>query len=293
MAYDIRRENTGDLLAVLTAGGSGGQEVKAAQAGAQQGFENTVASDKLDLEARKQRLIEAVEQAKQERLSDAFSKTLGLKERAQTETERRNRAMEDILRSKVNAAKAGGAAKGRELQAKSTLYVGQAIPANALIEQLQNTQVGLLDQVPGVPERLRTENRKRFEGAARRFATSVLRPETGAQANEQEIADTIKRFIPQSGDSEQVLIDKQASRKTFINLLSAIAKGDTTAADRLDQLIATPTTLARVGRNQGPETPAAPAPEAAPAAPAAGGFDLTGLSDADLDALEQRLLNGQ
>ncbi len=292
MPLNIREENLSDLITAMRAGGSGAQEVNAAQAGGQQGLENVMKSDTMDLEQRKQVLMEAARKAQEERLTKSFSDKLGLDTRKQTEVERRNRAMEDILRNKAAADKGKSATKGKELQAKSMLYVGQAIPANSLIEQLEKTQIGLTDQVPGVPERFRSQERKQFEGAALRFATAVLRPETGAQANESEVKDTVKRFIPQSGDGPDVLLQKQAARKTFINLLSAIAKGDTDAANRLDQLIATPTTLARAARNQEAETAAAPALPAAPAAPA-GGVDLSSMSDADLDALEQRLLNGQ
>lgn len=290
MPFNIREENLNDLISAFKAGGSGGAEVRAAQAGAQQGLDNTRAANADDLSARKQALLEAVAAAKDKRAGDQFTSTLGLDTRKAGETERHNKATEDILRNRAAAQANKGAVKGKELQAKSMLYVGQAMPANKLIEQLQNTQIGLMDQMPYVPERLRSQDRKAFEGAALRFATAVLRPETGAQANESEVRDTVKRFIPQAGDGKDVLLQKQAARQTFINLLSAIAKGDTDAANQLDKLIATPSTIARAARNQGSDAPAAAAPGAAPAA---GGVDLAQMSDEQLDALEASLLNGQ
>lgn len=61
------------------------------------------------------------------------------------------------------------------------------------------------------PERLKGENRKRYESAERRFIMGILRPETGAAISEQEYEETKKAYFPQPGDSfEQQAMKKQA-----------------------------------------------------------------------------------
>lgn len=200
------------------------------------------------------------------------------------------RAQIGLTNARTKAAGQTGAktaARGIEAKNKATLYVGQAIPANELLNQMSGKFTGRMDRIEGVgplqvPERFKSGGRKSFEGAARRFASAVLRPETGAQANEQEIIDTQKRFIEQPGDTPDVIEEKRASRQTFINLLKAIAEGDQEAGLKLDELIATPSTLARAAKVKAErQTGASLEPT--------GGEDLSAMSDEELE----RIANGQ
>lgn len=277
---DIPREDLGTLIQALRQGDQRGAAVESLGRGFQAGQKETADAE---LNRRKIALAAAIKQASQQYQSNVLS-----------ETTRHNKATEDIARMRAAEGANKPAGKVNELKSKSLLYLGQAKGAAAILDEpgLEDSLTGRMSRIDlpftGTPERFKSEARKRFEGAARRFAAAVLRPETGAQANEQEIRDTQLRFIGQPGDSDKVKAEKRAARQTFMNLLDKVAKGDTDAAYQLDTLVATPTTLARAAATKAGTTgqPAAPVPSTQPAASGAltltPSADLTQATDDDL-----------
>lgn len=180
---------------------------------------------------------------------------------------------------------------------KLSLYLGQMDLAIPIIDKLEADQSGRMSRlgadvplVDSAIERFKSENRKRFEQAGRRFATAILRPETGAQANESEIKDTALRFLGQPGDAAypQVLEDKRAARQKARELLARATAGDLKAAEELDSFVA--------GYEPPPVgAPSQPSPSrgAAPTAAPTGQKAPSEMTDEEIQAELERLQNGR
>jgi hypothetical protein len=70
--------------------------------------------------------------------------------------------------------------------------------------------------VPLVPERFKSEEKKLMEQAQRNFINAVLRRESGSAIAESEFESANKQYFPQPGDTEAVLEQKQRNREVAI-----------------------------------------------------------------------------
>jgi len=66
--------------------------------------------------------------------------------------------------------------------------------------------------VPGIPNFLKTDERKQFEQAEKNFITAVLRRESGAAISAEEFADARVVYIPQASDDQTTLDNKARAR---------------------------------------------------------------------------------
>lgn len=64
------------------------------------------------------------------------------------------------------------------------------------------------------PERLKSEEFKKYEQAKRNFIAAVLRRESGAAISPQEYEEGDKQYFPQAGDSPENMAQKENSRRS-------------------------------------------------------------------------------
>lgn len=145
------------------------------------------------------------------RARDQKDKELGLKEKGQKQS----------LATNASAA-------------RFNMFAKQAEVADKQLD-VATYGAGKMDSIPML-DRMKSQPRKSFEQSALQFANAVLRPETGAQANESEIAETKRRFIAEPSDGPDVLAQKAASRKLVVKLLKQAALGDLQANAQLDMM---------------------------------------------------------
>jgi hypothetical protein len=75
-------------------------------------------------------------------------------------------------------------------------------------------------KVPLVGNYLTSENYQSYDQAARDFVNAALRRESGAAISQSEFDNAYKQYLPQPGDSEKVLAQKQRNR---VNAIKSIA----------------------------------------------------------------------
>jgi hypothetical protein len=115
-----------------------------------------------------------------------------------------------------------GAPVYNETQGKAAGFADRMAEANAILEESavtnagQNAAQSSLSAIPIVGNALTSANRQKFEQAERNFINSQLRRESGAVISPEEFANARKQYIPQFGDSKQVLEQKKANRQSNI-----------------------------------------------------------------------------
>lgn len=141
----------------------------------------------------------------------------------------------------TGAGGAGGGLKLTEGQSKDLVYLRRGSEANKLLETLANNMTAghgqqgamrgaadvFLRGLPGVGDStavnsLVSSERQQAEQAAKEFLSAVLRKDTGAAITSQEIDIYGHTYLPQPGDSPQVLQQKARAREIA---LEAIATG--------------------------------------------------------------------
>lgn len=91
-----------------------------------------------------------------------------------------------------------------------------------VIEQYAERMAKMPD-LSGGKNVLRGKERQSFEAAVNDFTAALLRKESGAAIGEQEMADARKRYIPEFGDTPEVLAQKAKNRQTIMAGLQAEA----------------------------------------------------------------------
>lgn len=102
-------------------------------------------------------------------------------------------------------------------QSKARIFAKRIEQANPTIDQFAEKFVGTFSRLPGVPEFLKTEDRKLFEQAERNFINAVLRRESGAVISKEEFKEARAQYIPKVGDSEKVLDEKKKTRDIILD----------------------------------------------------------------------------
>jgi hypothetical protein len=132
---------------------------------------------------------------------------------------------------RAEAAAAGGPGKLTEQQAKDLQYFARANAANAELAknglgltgaaigdrgQTRGVIDGLIRSVPGVGQSgvantLVSNERQTAEQSGRELINAILRKDSGAALTDTELAEYGRTYLPQTGDGEAVLKQKQAA----------------------------------------------------------------------------------
>jgi hypothetical protein len=101
-----------------------------------------------------------------------------------------------------------------ETQAKAAGFADRLVEASPLLDTSPPTVgASVLSGLPGGNFAL-TPNQQSFLQAERNFINAVLRRESGAVISDEEFDNARKQYIPQPGDSQQVLEQKRRNRET-------------------------------------------------------------------------------
>ena len=131
-------------------------------------------------------------------------------------------------------------------QGKNAGFAIRSQSASETIDELGTNFTGFSDLGQRVlPNVAKSKERQLFEQAERNLINSVLRKESGAVISEEEFDNARKQYIPQPGDSSEVLDQKAQNRRQIIAGMRASAgKGALTAAEEeLQNLEATPSSI--------------------------------------------------
>ena len=101
-------------------------------------------------------------------------------------------------------------------QSQAASFVVRMRQATPTLDALESKFAEVGSKIPGIPEFLKSEDRKLFEQAERNFINSVLRRESGAAIAESEFDSARLQYIPQAGDTAAVLAEKRATRSAIL-----------------------------------------------------------------------------
>ena len=115
-----------------------------------------------------------------------------------------------------------------EGQSNAALYADRMREADATITSNEKAGMSLggkaLEAVPGgAGNYLQSDEYQLFEQARRNFINAVLRRESGAVIADSEFANAEKQYFPRPGDSEAVIKQKAANRRSAIEGISRAA----------------------------------------------------------------------
>ncbi|WP_269497849.1 hypothetical protein [Castellaniella sp. S9] len=150
----------------------------------------------------------------------------------------------------------GGAKSGKltEQQSKDLVYLTRGEAASPILDKLGSQLADPAQRaggaIPLVGNFTVSPDFQRADQAGREFLAAILRKDTGAAITSQEFDIYGKMYLPQPGDSPEVLAQKRTSRRTALDAirsgLGAAAEGapprsnETQATDRdaqLDQIL--------------------------------------------------------
>lgn len=117
--------------------------------------------------------------------------------------------------------------KFTEGQAASALYADRINQAVPIIDQFEGAGLDLGEKsAAGIPifgNMLVSPEYQRFDQASRDFINATLRRESGAVISPSEFENAYKQYLPQPGDSEQVLSQKRRNRETVLSAMQRSA----------------------------------------------------------------------
>jgi len=132
----------------------------------------------------------------------------------------------DLVVSRAMNARGGGVGAPTykaptESQAKAKSFADRMSQSQSIIDNLEAKAIAGEDggyhpgqfQIDRLPERAKTESRKSYEQAQRTFINAALRRESGAVISPEEAEEAAKQYFPQSGDSVELLKQKQKARE--------------------------------------------------------------------------------
>lgn len=107
-------------------------------------------------------------------------------------------------------------------QAKAAGFADRIFEANPMFEQgAIPFEASMVSQLPlGVGNYALTPQQQSFLQAERNFINAVLRRESGAVISDEEFKNARQQYIPQPGDSPQVIAQKKRNRETVLNSLA-------------------------------------------------------------------------
>jgi len=109
-----------------------------------------------------------------------------------------------------------------EGQAKAAGFADRIFEANPVFEQgAIPFESAMASQLPlGMGNYALTPQEQSFLQAERNFINAVLRRESGAVISDEEFKNARQQYIPQPGDSAQVISQKKRNRETVLNSLA-------------------------------------------------------------------------
>lgn len=113
-----------------------------------------------------------------------------------------------------------------DAQSKSVIYSTRAQGALDTLNSLDTHLTGRANRAAdldptGFARELQTPEYQQAAAAADEFLTAILRKDTGAAITNQEIEIYGKLYLPQPGDSEEVIVSKRAARARALDALKA------------------------------------------------------------------------
>lgn len=131
----------------------------------------------------------------------------------------------DLMASRAMNARGGGGGAPvykapTESQAKAKSFADRMSQSQGILSELEQKAIANKEggyhtgqfQIDSLPERAKSEARKRYEQAQRTFINSTLRRESGAVISPEEAEDAEKQYFPQPGDSVELLKQKRQAR---------------------------------------------------------------------------------
>jgi hypothetical protein len=115
-----------------------------------------------------------------------------------------------------------GAPVYNETQGKAAGFADRMTEANTIFDDAAVSRAGMdvtevgKSAVPVIGNFLTSKDRQKFEQAERNFINSQLRRESGAVISPEEFKNARQQYIPQPGDSKEVLAQKKANRQSNI-----------------------------------------------------------------------------
>ena len=133
----------------------------------------------------------------------------------------------------------GGKAPTQAEQTVAT-YAARMEQANPNIKDLEstiaNTSSIAFNNYEKLPAEWQPIAYRQFMQSARNFINAVLRRESGAVISPTEFAEARKQYLPQPGDSEDILRQKEVNRNIAYN---SFKRGAGSAYQSLDDLLGT------------------------------------------------------
>lgn len=116
---------------------------------------------------------------------------------------------------------AGSLPKLTEAEGRNSGFYGRGVKSHQVLTQLESQGTSLWNKaMQGVPGGLGNfglgPEAQKFDQAQRDFVNAVLRRESGAVISEEEFANAKVQYLPQPGDSPEVITQKRANRETTI-----------------------------------------------------------------------------
>jgi hypothetical protein len=129
--------------------------------------------------------------------------------RAQTDEIRRRTELIGVETGDVS-----GGIQVKSSQALAAQFSQRLVDANGTLDSLGPRFTGAASRFAGlVPRGLQTKDRQRFDQAERNFINAVLRRESGAAIAPSEFDSARQQYIPQPGDTPEVLAQKTRNRQ--------------------------------------------------------------------------------
>jgi hypothetical protein len=119
-----------------------------------------------------------------------------------------------------------GAPVYNETQGKAAGFADRMTSSAAIFDETAVANAGMnvmeagKSAIPGIGNFLTSASRQKFEQAERDFINAQLRRESGAVIAESEFKDARKQYIPQPGDSKEVLAQKKAARQRAVESMA-------------------------------------------------------------------------
>lgn len=112
-----------------------------------------------------------------------------------------------------------------EGQSKDTTYATRAAGALPILDQYGSALTSITEQVGGsvpvVGNYAKTPEYQQAENAGLEFLQAILRKDTGAAITKEETQEYGRVYLPQPGDSAELLAQKQIARSRALNALEA------------------------------------------------------------------------
>lgn len=169
--------------------------------------EGLITQDQYDQQAAS--ILETEEDATYEPMYDADGNVIAQRNTKTNQVISDPRAVENIMAKQPTGA-----------QRLAAQFAQRTTASSNIISEVGDMFVGLPSRGAGLlPQGLKSEDRQRFDQAARDFINATLRRESGAAIAQSEFDNANLQYIPQPGDSDEVLEQKRLNRETIARAL--------------------------------------------------------------------------